>query len=178
MEQKISIITAAASRLRTIVMLFMMFVVFFSCRFEELDLQNPDPDLFVKLIKNSTFHRDDGNIDELPDFKLKHIKKLMGYIDDGSAVDFFPVNPLSSKYTDPKILNECLMWTIDGIRYGKKYPSLEPCLMDTLTYMRITDNERKALATKYKSWHDEYTKNPSETLKKKNLLEGTTYKWQ
>ena len=95
----------------------------------------------------------------------------------------FPTHPLSSKYTNPKILNECLLWTIEGIRLGNKYPSLEPCLIDTSTYSELTGSSRLSekelieVSEIYINWYNEYKKNPSEILKTKKLLENTTYKW-
>jgi hypothetical protein len=145
-----------------------------SCN-DSFDLKNPDVDQFVRLLKNGNYSSGVGQ--ELPDFKIVHVEKLVSYLSDTSAVNFFPANPISSKRTDPKILNECILWTIDGIRFGKKYPSLEPTLLNTLTNSRLSNLELLRVTTIYKQWYADYRNNPSETLLKKDLLAGTGLRW-
>ena len=114
---------------------------------------------------------------------MTHIDRLMRYLDDTTAIAMFPGNPISSKHTDPKILNECLLWTIDGIRFGVKYPSLVAVLVDTLTYTettgyaRFSGKELQVVSGWYTAWHAAYKQNPSEALKKKDLFERTSYRW-
>jgi len=148
-----------------------------SCQKNEFDLKNPNVDQFVDLLKSGDYFEKAGY--ELPDFTLKHINRLMYYLKDTTSISMFPTNPVSSKYTNPKILNECLLWTIDGIRLGTKYPSLEPCLVDLSTtgYSRLSGHELLEVSELYINWYDEYWKNPSESLKTKDLLENTTYRW-
>ena len=144
-------------------------------------MKNPDVGQFISLLKDGNYFEKAGY--ELPDFKIKHIDRLLFYLKDTTNLIEFPTNPLSSKYTNPKRLNECLFWTIDGIRIGNKYPSLEPCLIDTSTYSELTGYKRVSgeklieISNLYLNWHNDYMKNPTETLKKKNLFENTAYKW-
>ena len=106
---------------------------------------------------------------------------IKGYINMRAKIS--PIIRFSSKYTYPKILNECLFWTIDGIRNGNKYPSLEPCLIDTTTYSPITGYTRVPgeklieISDWYINWHNDYRKNPTDALLKKRLFENTPYKW-
>lgn len=79
--------------------------------------------------------------------------------------------------TIPKILNECIIWTIDGVRLGTKHPSLEPGLlnMETGPPSRLTNKQLVELSEKYVDWYNAHKMNPSEALRKKDLLENTTY---
>lgn len=152
-----------------------------SCQKNEFDVKSPDVDQFVSILKSGNYFEEVGY--DLPDFSVKHIERLLFYLKDTTSLKMFPVNPISSKYTNPKILCECLFWTIDGIRFGSKCPSLEPCLIDTSTYSHLTGYTRVSgkklieISNLYINWYNEYKKNPTEALKKKNLFENTPYKW-
>jgi hypothetical protein len=114
---------------------------------------------------------------------MKDIDRLLYYSHDTSQIEEFPTNPLSSKYTTPKVLNECLLWTIDGIRFSNKYPSFEPCLIDTSNliedfgYSRLNGDQLIEVSNFYLNWYEEYIANPSDALKTKNLLENTSFTW-
>ena len=161
--------------------LFICIILTVCCSKDDFDMHDPDVDQFVRIVRDGNYFQEIGF--ELPDFKMKHIDRLLYYLQDTSQIEEFPINPLSSKYTTPKILNECLLWTIDGIRFASKYPSLEPCLIDTSNfiedfgYSRLTGREIIEVANLYLSWYEEYSADPSEALKTKNLLENTTYIW-
>lgn len=152
-----------------------------SCHKIEFDVKNPDVDQFVGILISGDYFEKVGY--DLPDFSDKDIERLLFYLNDTTRLNEFPSNPISSKYTNPKILCECLFWTIDGIRFGTKYPSLEPSLIDTSTYSDLTGYTRVSgkklieISNLYINWYNEYKKNPTETLKKKNLFENTPYKW-
>jgi hypothetical protein len=152
-----------------------------SCTKDDFDMHDPDVDKFVSIVRDGNYFEEVGY--ELPDFTMKHIARLLYYSKDTSMIDEFPTNPLSSKYTTPKILNECLFWTIDGIRFANKYPSLEPCLIDTSDfseiegYFRLSGRELIDVADLYLNWYDEYKTNQSEVLRTKNIFENTTYRW-
>jgi len=152
-----------------------------SCQKNAFDVKSPDVDQFVSILKSGSYFEEVGY--ELPDFSDKQIERLLFYLKDTTILNEFPANPVSSKYTNPKILCECLFWTIDGIRFGTKCPSLEPCLIDTSTYSDLTGYTRLSgkqlieISKLYINWYDEYKKNPTETLMKKNLFENTPYKW-
>ena len=152
-----------------------------SCHKDEFDAKSPDVDQFVGILISGDYFEKVGY--DLPDFSDKHIEQLLFYLNDTTRLDEFPSNPVSSKYTNPKILCECLLWTIDGIRFGSKCPSLEPCLIDTSTYSdlkgypRVSGKKLIEISNLYINWYNEYKKNPTETLKKKNLFENTPFKW-
>lgn len=152
-----------------------------SCQPDEFSLTKPDADQFVAMLKDGSYAEKFGY--QLPDFSMAQIDRLMHYVNDTTAITMFPGNPISSKHTDPKILNECLMWTIDGIRFGVKYPSLEAVLVDTLRYSestgyaRFSGKELQVVSGWYTTWHEEYKQNASEVLKKKDLFEQTSYRW-
>ena len=143
---------------------------------KEFDLKNPDVDEFVGLIKNGKYQTPARYV--LPDFSVNHIDRLLYYLDDTTHLEMFPANPISSKRTQLKILNECILWTIDGVRFENKYPSLEPLLLkDIGSRARLTVSEFRVVASIYRAWFEEYKKNPSQTLKKKNLFVNTPYQW-
>ena len=152
-----------------------------SCIEVKFDMKNPKVDQFVEIIKSGHYIEKAGY--ELPDFTDKDIEKLLLYSKDTSIVNEFPTNPISSKYTNPKILCECVLWTIDGIRIRNKYPSLEPCLIDTTSsagisgHTRLTGKELIEISNLYINWYNEYKKNPSEILREKELLKNTPYLW-
>jgi hypothetical protein len=164
-------------------MLFLTLGLFWliACKKDDFDLQDPDVDQFISIVRKGHYFNEIGY--ELPDFKMRHIKKLLHYCTDTSIIDEFPTNPYSSRYTEPKILNECLFWTVDGIRYANKYPSMEPCLWDTSKlseyegYSRLTGEKLLEVSELYLDWYADYEIQQSETLKTKNLFENTTYTW-
>jgi hypothetical protein len=152
------------------------------CSKDDFDMHDPDVDQFVRIVKDGNYFTEIGF--ELPDFTMKHINRLLFYSQDTSQIKEFPTNPFSSLYTTPKILNECLLWTIDGIRFQDKYRSLEPCLIDTsnlienFVYARLSGDQLMEVANLYEYWYREYERNPSIELRTKNILENTTYMWR
>ena len=160
----------------TIICLTIVVMVTNSCNEKDFDLQNPNVGQFVSLLKTGNYFEKVGY--ELPNFSINDIGELIKYLGDTTEIAGFPVNPVSSKLTFPKILNECIMWTIEGIRLEKKYASLEPALRDKSTnYSRLTNKQLIIMSEKYLDWYNEYKANPSETVRKKDLLENTTYTW-
>ena len=105
-----------------IISLSLIWLMGISCQKNEFDVKNPDVDQFVSILKSGNYLEKVGY--DLPDFSDKDIERLLFYLKDTTNLNEFPANPISSKYTNPKILCECLLWTIDGIRFGTKYPSL------------------------------------------------------
>jgi hypothetical protein len=152
------------------------------CSKDDFDMHDPDVDQFVKIVKNGNYINELGY--ELPDFKMEDISRLLYYTHDTSQIEQFPHSPYSSAITTPKYLNECLLWTIDGIRFQDKYPSLEPCLIDTSNlienfgYSRLSGKQLNEVADSYAIWYDEYKLNSSEEIRKKNILEKTNYMWR
>jgi hypothetical protein len=155
----------------------------FVCACEkDFDLHSPDVNQFVQMLKNGTYREKVGY--DLPDFKMADIDQLLVYAKDTSVIEFFPIAPEASHFTGKFILNECFFWTIDGIRYQKKYLSFGPGLRDTSMspdhydgYPRLSGETLLEISDLYIEWFKEYKTNPSELLRKKNIFENTTYCW-
>jgi hypothetical protein len=99
-----------------IISLSLIWFVGTSCQKDEFDMKSPDVDQFVRILKSGNYFEKAGS--DLPDFSEKHFERLLFYLKDTTSLNEFPAHPLSSKYTNPKILCKCLFWTIDGIRFG------------------------------------------------------------
>jgi hypothetical protein len=155
--------------------LMVFFCLLSACKKNDSEIQSQKVDDFISKVKSSSTF---DNLDyALPDFSDKDIGNLMKYIRDTTEVRVFPTNPISSLYTSPKILNECVMWTIEGIRLKKKYASLQPMLLETSSpFNRLTKIQLIDLAVKYEEWHDEYQKNPSDAVRTKVILDSK-YRW-
>jgi hypothetical protein len=151
------------------------------CQNNDFDLKNPNVEQCINIVKRGDYFKESGY--ELPDFSLKDIGTLLDYSKDTTAIKEFPTHPVSSKYTAPKILGECILWTVEGIRLGCKYPSLEPCIIDTTTYsetagfLRLTQPQLIEISDMYMDWYDEYQQNPSDTVRYRYLFEDTPYIW-
>lgn len=152
-----------------------------SCSNDDFDVNDPDVRQFVRMVKDGTYSQKAGF--QLPHFNMNDIGQLMQYVGDTTEISEFPPNPISSKVTFPKRLNECIIWTIDGIRLESRFPSLEPCLVDTgmhsdeSGYRRLTNKELIDVSKSFLNWHTEYMKQPSDLLRKADLLKNTSYKW-
>jgi len=168
-------------RLRFFFCLILLGLGVASCK-DDFDLKGPNVDQFVNLLKSGRYSSEVGH--EMQSFSLDQIEQLLFYSKDTSVLSFFPYNPISSKRTDPKVLGECILWTVEGIRLENKYGSLEPALKDTLAYTstngytRLTGNELLRISDIYINWYSDYKKSPSDVLRKKDLLKNTSYKWE
>jgi len=161
------------------------------------DIDNPDVDLFVSLLKSGTykFYYDTAEYGEklllaMPKFNLNHLEALLEYAKDTTIISNFPTNPFElsiSPYPvgrDYFILNECLLWIVEGIRTGEgfefKFPSLAPYLVNNSK--PATEREKGLTITEilevgelyYSWWHNSaifewWLRNPP--------LEGTSYSW-
>lgn len=152
-----------------------------SCTEKNFDLDKPNVRQFVNILKDGSYFDKVGY--EIPYFSMNDIGELVKYLGDTTEIKEFPTNPISSKMTSPKILNECIMWTIEGIRLDEKYPSLEPVLVDITTtsnetgYTRLTKIQLLDISEKYNNWYSEYKTNPSESLRKIDIIDTTKHKW-
>lgn len=119
-----------------------MILLCFGCEKEKFDIDNPDVSVFVKQLKYGTYDcYEKGENDEnlwlqMPKFTSNHIASLIEFANDTSDITDFPINPISSRRPFPEgkeyfILGECLLWTVEGIRNGYGYGSLDPFLIDT-----------------------------------------------
>jgi hypothetical protein len=157
---------------------FLLVLIAFGCK-KSFDPANPDADQFISLVKK-------GGHDphELPRFNASHIDRLLELAIDTSHIAGFPGNPISSRSSLPgpdgrkyMILSECLLWTVEGIRNGSGYGSLNPYLVVPSEKMSgISVKEILEVREMYKSsWQGtgkSLTKWASE-----NPLENTGYRW-
>jgi hypothetical protein len=162
----------------------------FGCEKDKFDIDNPDVAVFVKQLKNGTYDcYEKGETGEnlwllMPKFTRSHIQSLIDFSKDTSHITNFPINPISSRTPFPEgrdyfILGECLLWTVEGIRNGYGYGSLDPFLIDTA----LTESERfkglkciEILIVRdiYKDWWDNFK---DDEWQDKNPLEETSYRW-
>jgi hypothetical protein len=160
------------------------------CEKDKFDINNPDVAVFVKQLKNGTYDcYEKGETGEnlwllMPKFTRSHIPSLIAFAKDTSHIAQFPINLISSRRPYPEgreyfILGECLLWTVEGIRNGYGYGSLDPFLIDTA----LTESERlkglkciEILIVRdiYKNWWNNFKDND---WKDKNPLEETSYRW-
>ena len=160
-----------------------------SCK-KESDVCYPDVEKFVQQLKNGTY--DNYKLDEkgeklwlvMPSFTGVHIQSFIDYEMDTSRIIAFPANPVSSRSPFPPgrdyfILSESLLWTVEGIRNGKSYGSLDPYLIDNaLTneerYKGLTSVEILAVRDLYQKW---WTTFKNGDWKNVNPLVGTFFQW-
>lgn len=160
------------------------------CEKDEFEVNNPDVQKFVLQIKSGTYNSyEKGENGEklwlqMPKFTEYHIQSLIDFSGDTSHIMNFPLNPLSSRTPFPYersylILGECLLWTVEGIRNGTGYGSLDPYLVDTA----LIENEKiKGLKgtdilivrDRYNHW---WMNSSDNDWKAKNPLENTSYRW-
>ena len=163
---------------------------FFSCEKDKFDVGNPDVEQFVYQIKTGTYScYEKGESGEdlwllMPDFTERHIQSLIDFANDTTHITAYPFNPISSRTPYPygrnyAILGECLLWTVEGIRNGYKFGSLDPYMIDTSRieserYKGLNGIEILIVREIYKNWWNTYNKTD---WKYKNPLEKTTYIW-
>ena len=161
-----------------------------SCEKDEFDINNPDVQKFVQQIKNGTYNSyEKGENGEnlwlqMPKFTENHIQSLIDLSKDTTHITNFPLNPISSRFPfsfgrDYYILGECLLWTVEGIRNGCGYGSLDPYLIDTSlneneSFMGLKGTEILIIKDIYKDWWNSLK---DKDWKNKNPLENTSYVW-
>jgi len=114
--------------------------------------KDPDVDLFIKQIKEGTFGRSfEYSSTELPDFERKHIPALLNYINDMTPVYNYPIGkPALAGST--RWIAEGVLWTIDGIRLGRKYPCNMGILAWEDNHAPTSEEEIKEVAALYVAW--------------------------
>ena len=160
------------------------------CGKDNFDLNDPDVEIFVNQLKSGKYEKyEKGNEGEnlwllMPNFSENHIQSLISFSKDTTHIVAFPINPISSRRPFPGgreyfILGECLLWTVEGIRNGAGYGSLDPFLIDTTKneserYKGLNGNEILIVRDFYKDWWNNLKDKDWEN---KNPLEGTSYRW-
>lgn len=173
-------------------LLFIAFLTLFciSCEKDEFDINNPDVQKFVQQIKKGTYNcYEKGENGEnlwliMPKFTNNHIQSLIDFSNDTSHIASFPLNPISSRTPFPYgrdylILGECLLWTVEGIRNGYGYGSLDPYLIDTTLdesdkFKGLKGDEILIVRDIYKDWWYRFKNEDWKTI---NPLENSSYVW-
>ena len=171
-------------------MISLLSVLIISCDPGEFDFNNPKVKSFVEELKAGTYDDyelgDDGqNLWlKMPAFNENHIASLIELANDTTRIDKFPLNPISSRTPYPNgrsylILGECLLWTVEGIRNGSGYGSLDPYLIDATKddlerYFGLSNSEILDVRELYQAWWDE---NKNGNWEEVDPLEGTGFAW-
>ena len=167
---------------------FVMIFFCISCEKAEFDISNPDVETFVHKIKNGSYdYYEKGEKGEnlwllMPGFTKSHIQSLIDLSRDTSHIKDFPVNPVSSRKPFPEgrgyfILGECLLWTVEGIRNGYGYGSLDPYLIDATldyTYKGVSGKEILIVRDFYQDWWRNFK---DKDWKDTSPLDGKAYRW-
>lgn len=176
--------------MKTLTILTILTILASSCEVFEFNTENPDVEVFVeKLIHGKYDIYEVGEDGEnlwliMPNFTERHIKGLLSFASDTSHLEAFPCNPISSRTPLPEgrdyfILSECLLWTIEGIRNGRGYGSLDPYLINTSLpdnekYKGLSGSEILEVRDLYLDWWEKYEDDDWEDM---DPLEGTVYRW-
>lgn len=142
--------------------------------------KDPDVDLFIKQLKDGSFGRTfEYSNTELPDFERRHIPALMKYVNDMTPVHNYPMGkPALTGST--RWIAEGVLWTIDGIRLGRKYPCKMGILARQNDYSVTTEEDIQQVATLYIAWwNGELT--PDDKIRNLFLddpLKDTDYYWK
>jgi hypothetical protein len=160
------------------------------CEKDKFDIDKPDVAVFVKQLKNGTYDcYEKGETGEnlwllMPKFTRSHIPSLVDFSKDTTHITNFPINPTSSRRPYPEgreyfILGECLLWTVEGIRNGYGYGSLDPFLIDTSMaeserYKGLKSKEILIVRDVYESWWNNFK---DSDWKNENPLGETSYRW-
>jgi len=175
--------------MRKLILLWIYTVFAISCETGDFNLDNPDVEDFVNLIKSGKYdYYEKGEDGEdlwllMPNFNEHHISSLLEFSLDTTHIELFPVNPISSLPPYPndrqyQILGECLLWTIEGIRNGTGYGSLVPYLIDTSKkeYTKSLNGEKILVVRDlYLSWWSNFK---DKNWKDVGALDGLNYKWR
>ena len=92
----------------------------FGCE-KEFDINEPDVEQFIKLLKQGEYE-----FNYIPYFSPEDIPHLLMYAKDFREIDRFPRNPISSYMIQACKLGVCLLWVNETIR--RTYPQPEPNL--------------------------------------------------
>ena len=177
--------------MKNLVLIIALTLLWVSCEKDGFDINNPDVKTFVQQIKNGTYNcyakgENGENLWlQMPKFTKEHIQSLIDFSKDTSHITNFPLNPFSSRTPFPYgrkdycILGEYLLWTVEGIRNGSGYGSLDPYLIDAALdanerQMGLKGTEILIIKDLYKDWWNNFKE---KDWKNKSPLEGTSYVW-
>lgn len=168
---------------------FSLFLFCLGCEKDTFDPDNPDVRKFVQQIKNGTYDcYEKGENGEnlwliMPKFTKDQIQYLIENARDTSHIPAYPFNPMSSRTPFPvgrpySLLGECLLWSVEGIRNGTGYGSLDPYLIDTtsaIKYSGLKGSEVLIVRDLYQNWWRSYR---TGDWKNMNPLQASKFRWQ
>ncbi len=176
--------------MKKLFVLAVLSAVFFSCAKGDLDIHNPDVEVFVQQLKDGTYNNFEKGEDGenlwflMPNFTEDHIATLIDKAKDTSHINYFPINPISSRSPYPQdrdyfILSECLLWVVEGIRNGTGFGSLDPFLIDNsrdevTRYKGLTGEEILGVRDLYDSWWNAHNDGDWESV---DPLGDSSYRW-
>lgn len=167
----------------------MIFTLLCMCREkDEFDINNPDVETFVQQLKEGTYNNymkaesGDNLWLLMPEFSSSHIQSLIDLSIDTSYIRNFSVNPISSRTPFPNerdyfILGECLLWTVEGIRNGSGYGSLDPYLIDNSLVEKYNGLNGLGIYHVRDLYIDWWESHSNGNWKEINPLEGSNYIW-
>lgn len=174
--------------MKKLIIIPILILFFLGCKKAEFDPENPNVEAFVQKIKNGSYNcyvlNDQGGKlwPVMPKFTKDHIQSLITFAKDTSHISIFPTNPMSSRKPFPNgreyfILGECLLWTVEGIRNGNGYGSLDPYMIDFSkddTAMGLDGKEVLIARDLYQAW---WTAFKDQNWKETDPLDGKLYRW-
>lgn len=174
--------------MKRITLIALLIFPILSCEKDKFDLNNPNVEQFVQQLKNGTYIQyEKGENGEnlwllMPNFTKNHIQSLIDFSKDTSHINNFPINPISSRTPFPNdrdhfILGECLLWTVEGIRNGNGFGSLDPYLIDITSgevHKGLKGSGILIVRDSFQVWWSNFK---DSDWKEKNPLDGTPYRW-
>lgn len=174
--------------MKRITLIALLIFPILSCEKDKFDLNNPNVEQFVQQLKNGTYIQyEKGENGEnlwllMPKFTKNHIQSLIDFSKDTSHINNFPINPISSRTPFPNdrdyfILGECLLWTVEGIRNGNGFGSLDPYLIDITSgevHKGLKGSGILIVRDSFQVWWSNFK---DSDWKEKNPLDGTPYRW-
>lgn len=174
--------------MKSITLIALLIFPILSCEKEKFDLNNPNVEQFVQQLKKGTYIQyEKGENGEnlwllMPKFTKNHIQSLIDFSKDTSHINNFPTNPISSRTPFPNdrdyfILGECLLWTVEGIRNGSGFGSLDPYLIDTTLIEKYKGLKGSGILIIRGSFQVWWNNSKDSDWKEQNPLNGTPYRW-
>lgn len=174
--------------MKRITLIALLIFPILSCEKDKFDLNNPNVEQFVQQLKNGIYIQyEKGENGEnlwllMPKFTKNHIQSLIDFSKDTSHINNFPINPISSRTPFPNdrnyfILGECLLWTVEGIRNGNGFGSLDPYLIDITSgevHKGLKGSGILIVRDSFQVWWSNFK---DSDWKEKNPLDGTPYRW-
>ena len=174
--------------MKRITLIALLIFLILSCEKDKFDLNNPNVEQFVQQLKNGTYIQYEKGVNGenlwllMPKFTKDHIQSLIDFSKDTSHINNFPINPISSRTPFPDdrdyfILGECLLWTVEGVRNGRGFGSLDPYLIDTTLMGEFKGLKGSGILIVRDSFQVWWSNLKDSDWKEKNPLDGTPYRW-